>query len=869
MKVLQFTFISILTMVLLLTIKNVLAQSFVPSAQQIEQFKNLPRSQQEALARQMGFDLSLLDGAQQAQASVQQEEDFVVREVNEEKISEQLAKQSIVEEQTKELKPFGYNLFNARNEIISPSTNTPVPSNYIIGPGDSIQLQVFGKETGSYELVVNSEGNIDLPDLGPLMVAGANFQELKTLVKSTFDEQKIGVNPFVSMGKVRTIQVFLVGEVYRPGPLVVNGLSTVSSALLNSGGVNDIGSLRKIELKRQGKTITTFDLYDLIVLGDTSKDIRLEQGDVLFVPTAKNIVSLDGQIRRPAIYEMLDGESFTQLIDFAGGLLPTADQDSLQLIRFVDDVGLTISNVSARNKSLKKMQIKNGDFLRVPKATLEFSNAILISGAINLPSVLADTGSLKLSNILTEQTLMANSDLQYSIIARRSKFGQKTEIIQFKPIEVLSGDFDLELQAFDELIVFDRIAQNNAGGLIGKVTGGNLRTSQDDLKSDEASFLQKVERNRFTTKVFGNEKSDNFSRRALLAPIISRLKSEASESNPVRLVEITGEVKYPGVYPLAEEFSLSKALNAAGGLTEAAHLESAEVTSIEFNSGAADIVHKRINLLHQLVLPDSQQIKLQSKDVLNIVRIPEWYENNSVELRGEFVFPGTYQISRGETLFDVVKRAGGFTSNASLGAAVFSREELKTKEKDNIDKAVDDLRQELANNNLSNSQFSRTIDYENATKILEDLTSIEPVGRMIIDLEKIASESLDADVELKNGDLLVVPNITPAISIIGEVFVSTTYRYDDSLSLDEYIKLAGGLREYADESKTYIVRANGSVFVPESSFWFSNENSVMLLPGDTIVVPRDVTNYDNISIWQGVTQIIYQTAVAIAAIGSL
>jgi protein involved in polysaccharide export with SLBB domain len=424
--------------------------------------------------------------------------------------------------------------------------------------------------------------------------------------------------------------------------------------------------------------------------------------------------------------------------------------------------------------------------------------------------------------------------------------------------------------------LFNRFASNEVSGITERVNEGNLKTSQDDLKAEddeamisEATFLQNQERDRFTTQALDKKLNSPASRKELLAPLISRLKSEASEKRPVQLVEINGQVKYPGVYPLPQDSSIYSMVKAAGGLTESAHLEMAEITSLVIENGISQIEHNRVNLMSQFLLPEAQQVQLGSKDVLNVLRIPDWYESNVITLSGEVVFPGSYQISRGETLASVIARAGGLTDKASKGAAIFTREELKDKERENIDKAIQDLREQLANNNLSNSQFSRTIDYDNATRVLNDLTDIEPVGRMVINLAAIVNGSETENIELKNGDTLIIPNITPAISVIGEVFVSTTYRFDDSLDISAYIERSGGAREYGDTSKIYVVKADGSVTIPETNYWFSAGNGMQLEPGDTIVVPRDVTNYDNISLWQGITQIIYQSAIAVAAIGSL
>jgi len=849
---------------------NVNAQSFVPSAQQIEQFKNLPRAQQEQLAKQMGFDVSVLDtvNGQLVDSNLEQQIDFVERKVDETDASSELAKQSVIETESAKLEPFGYDIFDTRKEASKPSANIPVPPNYVIGPGDSVKLQLFGKETGNYELLVSNDGNVDIPELGPLNVVGISFKELKELIQKKYEQQKIGVTPFLSMGQLKTIQIFLVGEVYQPGPLVVNGLSTITTALINSGGINSIGSLRNIQLKRNGKTVSNFDLYDLVLSGDNSKDVRLEQGDVLFVPTARNIVSVGGQVRRPAIYEMQLDETVKDLLDLVGGVLPSADTSSIQLVRSQASNGLSILNLSLLDRSSLATKLMNGDFIRVPKANLEFNNAIAVRGAINLPSIIAVNG-LSISSLVTKRSVLASTDMEYALLLRKGRFDSKTTVIQFKPLDIINNNYDLELEAFDELVFFDRVALDDLSGDAKKVVEGDLKSSHDDLKSLNSTYLQKVESERFTTEVLHISTNESSSRKALLAPIIARLKSEATNEHPVQLVELTGQVKYPGVYPVFKDAVLEDMLTAAGGLTESAHLKSAEITRVLYKDGTSRVTHQKVNLYDELQLPKIRQVRLQSKDILTVVRIPKWYENNIIEIKGEVVFPGVYQVSEGETLSSVIERAGGLTDKASIDAAVFSREELKIKEQLNIDKAVDDLRQQLANNNLSTSQFSRVVDYQSAMQVLDDLSDVEPLGRMVIDLEAILKADEENDIIVRNGDILAIPNVTPAVSIIGEVFVSTTHMFERDLTINDYINLAGGIREYGDESKIYLVRANGSVFIPESNFWFSNDKDKLLKPGDTIVVPREVTNYDNISLWQGVTQIVYQTAVALAAIGSL
>jgi protein involved in polysaccharide export with SLBB domain len=841
------------------------SQSLQPTQQQISQFKNLSPEEQEALAKQLGIDISILSSSSQSADKPESvSPELVNRKVDELSISKSLSKQSIAESQSSELKPFGYDLFNSSTFSTASAQNTPVPSDYLMGPGDSINLQLYGKESGSFELFVNNEGAINIPDLGQVIVTGLTYSEAKQLITGQYAQKKIGVQAFVTMGKQRTIQVVLVGEVYRPGTLTVNSLATLTTALFNSGGVSEIGSLRNIQLKRNGKVVTTFDFYQLIVFGDNSSDMRLQQGDVIFVPTIKNVVSIDGKVRRPGIYEMLPGDTFDDLLTLSGGALPNADISSIQLVRNSVAEGLQITSIDTSENTLRRKRLKNGDYVSVSEAKLEFTNAVRIVGAVNLPELVSITQHKTLSSLVTEKNILNNTDMGYGLLLRTEKLNGVTKILQFSPRDILNGVEDYALQSLDQVLLFSRISeeplQDNSG----------LLNTDASLNTEETALVANLESDLFTVKQIGQSDVTNFSRQQLLAPVLARIKSESSTTNTTKLVEVKGSVRFPGRYPLAVGMSIQDLLDAAGGLSESAYLESAELTRIALTSSSAEITHITVNLQEQLKLPNNKQLTLASKDVLTVVSVPDLYENKAVTLGGQFRFPGNYQVKKGETLKDLILRAGGLTSDASLEGAIFTRKELREKERENIDAAVETLRQQIANNNLSNSQFTKSVDYQNAKEILSDLTSAKPIGRLVVDLEKILSDDSEIDIVLKDGDMILVPNITPAISVIGEVFVPATHLYDQNVSVRDYIEKAGGIKQFGDSDNIYVVRANGSVEIVQNNFWFSkSQNTNVLKPGDTIVVPRDVTNFESLGVWQGVTQIVYQTAVAVAAIGSL
>ncbi|QHJ13429.1 Polysialic acid transport protein KpsD [Paraglaciecola mesophila] len=899
-----------------------------PSAQQIEQFKSMPKAQQEALARQMGIDLSDLNlsGGNNNGIEVQPESQ-VNRYVDDNEIAARLAEQSANKNKTKELKPFGYDLFDSSTATASfaPPTNLPVPADYILGPGDTIRVQLFGKVSEQHSLQVNNEGVIEVPDLGPMNAAGLSYNEFKQQLTQRYSEQVIGVTPNISMGELRTIQVYMVGEAYQPGAYTVSALSTITNALFSSGGINDVGSLRHIELKRAGKTVTEFDLYDLLVFGDTSKDMRLQQGDVIFIPIVKKLVSVDGEVRRPAIYEAKDNDTMASMLNIAGGLLPTAASKSLQVARSTASDGFEVKTVNMQDRTGRSLKLAAGDFINVPAAGNEFNNAVVVMGAYATPGLTQWRQGLMLSDLVNRNSLMGTTDVDYALIMRGAKFARQSDIIQFEPAKVLSGETDIELNAFDKVVFFNRFTpvdpediekdkqventssdanrttrqqkqdtkyvnnipmQSGANGQAtsntqnpqfentlrdqsaGNNTRNNKGTKDDENKEDnKANFLQALDLASFTEKYLILEKTKYLSREELLAPIVERLQNESSQSSPMKLVEITGQVKFPGVYPVQKNANVRDLILAGGGLLESAYLQKAEIsrTSLD-SSNALRIEHIQIDLIDSML--GNSNIALQSKDTLNVLRTPDWHENKKVELVGEVVFPGVYQIKKGETLAQLIERAGGFTEEATVKAVVFTREELKERERENLDKSVENLRQQIASTNLSGSQNVKTIDYQEAKLILDELLQVEPVGRLVIDMPQIIAGNPTADLSLKDGDKLFVPNISSSVSVVGEVFVPSTHMFKYGKTLEQYIANSGGETDRADMGDVYIVKADGSVTIPETSFWFSS-NETVLEPGDTIVVPRDVTNYERLGLWQTITQIAYQSAIALIAIGNL
>ncbi|MCC5855528.1 MAG: SLBB domain-containing protein [Idiomarina sp.] len=851
-----FGFISIVVVAIIsapLTISHAQAQQL--SQEQIEQFRRLPRAQQEALARQYGFDLSLLERQATTERGAEGEEELVRRrgaaQQDEERRDGERTdtrhdRDREAERLTeREVKPFGYNLFAGEPSTFAQMNNVPVPGNYRIGAGDSILVQLYGQESISHSLTVDREGRISIPRLGPLTVAGLTYDEMKDLIAHQVRTRMIGMNVAVSMGELRSMQIFVLGEAHQPGAYTVSSLTTISQALFASGGLTDIASLRNVQLRRAGETIVTFDLYDLLLRGDASNDRILQPGDAVFIPSRGDMVKISGEVVRPAIYELKGGERLDEVIALAGGLLPSGFPAALQVHR-AKDGQRRLQTVDATAAAGRSLVMQGGDEVRVPRISEVIDNSIAIRGAVTRSGYYEYRTGLRISSFVRSvtQDLLPDADLSYGVILRENPTTRRLSVVQFDVASAIRGDrtHDHTLQERDQILFFSRF--------------------QYEKERARAGFGSNAER---VLEINPEMLADN-SREKLLESVIARLESQGSTDANARTVRITGEVRYPGTYPLATNASVAGLVAAAGGLRESAYLARAEITRTVIDEGMAETDYIPFNLYD--VIMGNANVDIIARDRLNIFRIPEWQDTVDVTLEGEVRFPGTYAVRRGETILDVVERAGGLTSYAFTKGAVFTREEIKEQEAERLEALVRTLRQDIAAISLTDS--SRVANYEQLNLLLNDLLGAEPVGRMVVDLASILEGNRGRDIELRDGDRLIVPSMRSTISIIGEVNVPTTYRYDDSLSIRDYIERSGGTKQRADTKRMFVVRANGEVeSYSQRRGWFSSASRVELRPGDTIVVPLDTTYRDTTQVWATSTQIIYQLAVAAAAISRI
>jgi protein involved in polysaccharide export with SLBB domain len=720
------------------------------------------------------------------------------------------------------LEPFGYDVFGTRATGFQPVTSGPVPPDYVLGPGDSIRVQLFGNVNGIYEFEVSRDGILNLPELGPITVAGLPFSEFRQDLNRRVEQMLIGTQVSVTMGELRTIQVFVLGDVNWPGSYVVSSLATISSALYKSGGISEIGSLRRVQLKRNGRVAASLDLYDLLLRGDTSGDKRLQPGDVIFIPPVGDTVGVAGAVRRPAIYELRGETQVDELIALAGGLRAVAYPAAARIER-IDDANRRITvSVDIDSTEGAGTNLADGDTLYVPEVLPRLQDSVMLVGHVHRPGAFQLRSGMRLADLIpSANQLLPGADTGYILIRREN---------------------DL----------------NNV-----YVASANLGEAWANPGSPENLLLQA----RDTVHVF----SLAFGRQRIIQPLLEELNLQARAGEPFSEVSISGSVKAPGIYPLEGSMRVSDLIRAGGSLAEEAYTLRAELARYEIVNGEfRNSVVIDVDLDAILMGNLEADLVLQEHDNLRISAVPSWDNLWSVTLDGEIRFPGTYRIRHGETLRQVVERAGGLTDAASPEGAIFLREALREREQEQIEALARRLEADIATLSLEARDTSGATALETGESLLRQLRDVEAVGRLVIDLEQLAARTTAAevvkDVELRDGDRLLVPKQSQEITVIGETQQNTSHLFQPGLSRDDYIDMSGGMTRRADKRRIYVVRASGAVVASSRSRWFGRRQGAELRPGDTIVVPMDTDRIRPITFWTNVTQILYQSALAVAAI---
>ena len=928
--------------------------SGIPPAM-LEQFKNMPPAEQRKLAQQYGINtrelgqladsstLSIL-GNQADETEPQDDQRLLQRLIREKEFNERKKytkneELSIFEREYDDamsLPIYGQFLFDDEVTTYAPVDNAPVPDNYRVGVGDSLNILLYGTENNELELIVDRNGNINFPKLGNLSIAGMSFGEIREYINRSVLEQMIGVNVSISMGRLRSINVFMAGEAKVPGNYSVSALSTVSQMLFVAGGPSEIGSLRDIQVLESGKKKSTFDVYKLLTEGNTDGDVRLKSGDVVFIPPSEKVVMIDGAVKRPGRYELIENETIDDLILLAGGLDNRAYLKKALLERYNpnDDFPLTVNLDLSDDQSNYLLQ--DGDVLRIASVKNLAGNSILLKGAVQHPGKYGWIKGLRLTDIIKsfDQDLIAETDTLRSLIVRRkSKDDQSITTLDFslsKAITNPKSEFDPFLQSHDEILIFSKADEkleeelsqneiyqnptisseelflnsqegaffpNNSNQdtiLPDNNTSRILRGSQVQLDKNNnfltqeqmslnnsltdyesnnfLSFSDQEQRDRLEQKKQEYEESKKMkkmSRREILKPILKRLRQQANEDESVQIVSISGAVKSPGEYPLTRNATYFNLLELAGGFTDDAFTDRAELRRIQVTVDGPAIVN-----LSEIIFKDTLSSNiLLSRDHIRVNKIKDWNISDMVEIKGEVVYPGKYLISSNEALSSVIERAGGFTNESFINAASFTRESVKQKEREQLLVLGDNIRRDQASRSMTKESEDYPLTSSEVEEGIQALLSTEVMGRLIIDLPRLLSGDVTADIILQDGDILEIPKFTNAVTVVGEVRRPGSFVRQESYMLDDYIELAAGMTARGNKKQIYVIRANGSVDQllsnTSSRFLQFSDTNDNILAGDTIVIPIKSSYQTPLNLYQTVSQVVFQSIASIAAFSNI
>jgi protein involved in polysaccharide export with SLBB domain len=421
------------------------------------------------------------------------------------------------------LKPFGYDLFAGEPSDFEQAARIPVSPEYLLGPGDTVDVGFYGKLNDSFSLEISRDGSIDFPSLGPINLAGMTFSDAKQLLQQRIKREMIGVEAGISLGELRSIQVFMLGEAYKPGSYTISALSTITNALFVSGGMSDIASLRNVQLKRNGKLISTLDLYDLLLHGDTSNDAQLQSGDAIYIPTVKKTASVAGSVRRPAIYELKGSLTAQQLVELAGGLKPNAFNQSARIYRVASSGFMQVVDLDLATAKGKATAIKSGDRLIIDQTVDQQELIVTLSGHVHYPGESLWREGLRVSDLVKNlKTLKPDADLGFALVRRELPPVGKIEPIFVDVGAVLAdsqSQFNITFLPKDELIVFSN-------------------------EQDRADQLQ---------------------------GLVEELRLQSRSGEMARIATVSGTVRSPGEYPLTKGMTVTQLIADAGGHSESAY----------------------------------------------------------------------------------------------------------------------------------------------------------------------------------------------------------------------------------------------------------------------------------------------------------
>lgn len=663
-------------------------------------------------------------------------------------------------------KVFGRDIFNNKELTFEPNMNIATPQNYILGPGDAVYIDIYGASQKTIESTISPDGEVTIEGFGPVQVSGLTVAQANARLRSTLGARYSSSKIKLTVGQTRSIMINVMGEVKNPGTYTLPAFATVFHALYMAGGTNDIGTLRNIKVYRNNRLVSVVDIYDYILNGKLTGNVRLADNDVIAVGPYDCLVNITGKVKRPMFYEMKRNESVGTLLKYAGGFTGDAYKESVRIVR---KTGREYSVYNVDEFDMSAFQLADEDSVSVDSILPRFSNMVEIKGAVFRPGMYQVGGDIN-----SVRTLIEHAD-------------------------------GLREEAFTARAVMHRMKKDRTLEVVPVDVEGILDGTVPDIpiQNNDVLFIP--------------------------------TKQEMMEE---QTITIHGEVQYPGIYKYADNETLEDFVLQAGGLKQTASTVKVDVSRRIVNPKAltTDSVIARtytFALKDGFVIDGTPGFKLMPFDEVYVRRSPGYYKQQNVEVEGEVMFSGVYTLSKkNQRLSDLIKNAGGVNDRAYIAGARLERK-VNESERARMEAVLKKAKEEAEQMEIEAAKENKKLDLKDSEKIKKfEVPEFYSVG---IELDKaLANPGCDADIVLREGDKLIVPQYNGTVKINGAVMYPNTVGFQKGKKAKYYINQAGGFSQKAKKSQTYIVYMNGTIA--------KVSQNAKPKPGCEIVVPEKEIN---------------------------
>jgi len=736
---------------------------------------------------------------------------------------------------------FGANLFRRVPSTFAPLNMTPVPSDYVIGPGDELRVRLWGQVNFQANLQVDRAGEVYLPQVGPVHVSGIPFSELDGHLRQAIGRVYRNFDLTADIGQIRAIQVYVAGQARRPGVYTVSSLSTLVDAVFASGGPSIQGSMRHIQLRRGSDVVTDFDLYNLLVRGDKSKDVKLLPGDVIFIPPVGAEVAITGSVRTPAVYELREGESLDGLIADAGGVSAVAAEARVSIERISEHHDRFAMEVAYDATGLKT-PLADGDLVHVFSIVGQYEKTVTLRGNIANPGRFAWHAGMHVSDLIPDKDSLITRNYWW----KRAQLGLPAP--EFEPVPYFSN---LRQPNDDHPITLKPQTQGglNGNGGYGTQQGqygsqqtpngasnnaNGSRESQEGLTQDELQQYQDSSQQ----GQYGAQQGEYGSQQNQRLNVQQRASNSSLGAQQAQVSN-----RSQGQGPRTEVRQIAPEIDWNYAVIQRLDKETLKTTLIPFDLGKLVLQHD-----------SAQDLELQAGDVVSIfseadIRVPIAEQTKLVTLSGEFVHSGVYSVQPGETFRQLVERAGGFTADAYLYGSEYTRESTRALQQARIDEYVQNLSMEIQRSNLAvaasgtgaQDAASATAAEANESNLLTSLRQVRATGRIVLRFVPTSNGTPSLpDITMEDGDHFIVPSVPATVNVVGAVYDQNSFLYASGKRVGDYLGMAGGPNRDADKKHSFLIRADGEVVSSDlgKGIWADKFKELRVYPGDTIVVPE-------------------------------